>query len=339
MMRTPNSPLWALVLALSTLSTVTAPAFAAEPRAVLGQSVIDVGTVSRGDKVEQTFRIRNEGEATLEVTDVKPACGCTVVDFDSRIGPGGTGELVATLDTKGMRGPVAKTVQVFTNDPRNPRLELVLKADVRSYVEAAPGYARFLAVRGKGAETMTQTLWSEVPGEFAIRRARSPYGFIDVDVREASEEERVAGKEGRQWIVEIALDPMAPDGQFADFVTLDIDHPRLRQMRIPVSGFVRPVVTVLPRVADFGRKDPATNYSQVLELHNLGDAAVTLGDATSSVPGVIPSLETVEAGKLYRLKLTLDPSMPKGSFEGTVSIPTNSRLQPMVEIDVRGSAI
>ncbi len=327
------------VLSLAALLWIVATAAEAQPRAVLGESVFDVGTVPRGETVEQTFRIRNEGDQTLEITDVRPACGCTVVDYDAKIAPGEVGAVAASLSTKGLRGPIAKTIQVYTSDQRNPRLELVIKADVRAYVESDPGYARFLAVLGKGGEPIIQKVWTEETGEFRITKARSPHSFVKADFREATDEERVSSKSGRQWIVEISLDRNAPEGAFADFVTLEIDHPRLRQVKIPVSGFVRPVVAVLPRVADFGRKDLSKPQTQILEVRNLGDSAVTLGPIESTVAGLTSEIEVVEDGQHYRLKLTLDPSMPKGTFRGTLTIPTDNRLQPKVEIDVRGSVL
>ncbi len=335
-MRRRSITLIATLFALVTGGVGTA---GAQPRAVLGQSVVDVGIVSRGETVEQTFEIRNDGNETLELTDVKAACGCTVASYDDRIAPGATGQLAVTLSTKSLRGPTAKSVQVFTSDPRNPQLDFVIKADVRAYVDAEPGYARFLAVRGKGAEPAKQIVWSEEPGDFQVNSARTPLGFVDVEVREATDDERLSGRPGRQWVVEVSLDRNAPEGGFADFVMLDISHPRLRQMKIPVSGFVRPVVAVLPRVADFGRRDPATARTQVLEVRNLGDTAVSLGEVTSSITGVVPKLEVVEEGQRFRLELTLDPDMPKGGFSGKVTIPTTNALQPLLEIDVLGTVL
>ncbi len=110
-------------------------------------------------------------------------------------------------------------------------------------------------------------------------------------------------------------------------------------MKIPVSGFIQPVVAVLPRVADFGRKDLSTPHSAILEVKNLGKVDVTLGEAATTVAGLVPEIEVVEEGRIFRVRLTLDPSMPKGDFTGTLTIPTSSRVQPEVEVDVRGTIL
>lgn len=330
-----HATLPALTLALA---GVAAPALA-QPRAVVREPMVDVGQVIRGDDVEHTFAVANEGDQTLLITEVNPTCGCTVVDYSQQIAPGASGRIVTTLSTKALRGPVAKTISVYTNDARNPQIELVIKASVQAYVEAEPGYARFLAVFGQGAEPLRQVVFSEQPGELVVKNATSPYPFVKVKVSEAAEEERLSNRSGRQWLVEMSLAADAPVGAFADFVTLDLSHPRLKRLRIPVSGFVQPVVAVLPRVADLGRQELSRPRTTFLEVKNLGRPALTLGSVTSTVRGLQTQVEVLEEGKLYRLRLTLDPGMAKGDFRGTLTIPTSSALQPQVEVDVRGTAL
>lgn len=329
-----------LSLSLAALVFALAAAAQAQPRATVRESVFDFGVVPRGDSAEHTFRIANEGDESLEIVEVKPTCGCTIVDYDRRIEPGASGKLVATINTKGLRGAIAKSIEIYTNDSRNPQIDLVLKANVLAYVEATPGYSRFLTVLGQGADPIQQTIYSDEPGELIVTGVRSPYPFIKVKFSEATDEQRLEGKEGRQWVVETRISRDAPEGGFADFVLLTLDHPRLQRLKLPVSGFVRPVVAVLPRVADFGRKELKSKPQvAILEVKNLGKPNVTLGEVESDVAGLTPEVEIVDEGRLFKLRLTLDPSMPKGDFRGTLTIPTSSALQPVVEVDVRGTII
>lgn len=52
----------------------------------------------------------------------------------SRLNPGERGIINATVSTTGRSGPMAKAVVVRSNDPKNPVVTLVLKADVRKSV-------------------------------------------------------------------------------------------------------------------------------------------------------------------------------------------------------------
>lgn len=316
-----------------------AGAVSAAPQAVLEESIHDAGTVARGASVEHVFTIGNEGDEPLEIVEVQPTCGCTVADFDRQIAPGRSGRVAVVVDTSKLKGAVAKSIRVLTNDAEAPEITLVVKANVRAYVEVDPGYARFLTVLGRGGEPAEQLVWQETEGDFVVEEARSPLRFVDVDVREATGGERRDGRPGRQWVVTISLAANAPAGAFADYVTLRTSNPRSREVKVPVSGYVRPVVSALPVALELGARDLTEPYEAIVEVKNLSGGRIDLGTATVDVPGVEARLEPVVEGTTYRLVVTLGAGVPKGPFAGKVTIPTSSRVQPLVEVDLRGTAL
>jgi hypothetical protein len=329
-----------LALRLAAALLALSPAgLAAQPRADVVEPVVDVGVVDRGEEVPHTFEIRNAGDAPLELVEVKPTCGCTVAEYDRTIAPGASGHVRAVVDTAKLRGPIAKTVRVFTNDAAAAEIELVIKLDVRSLVEVDPGWARFVTVLGEPVEPSRQLVWAESGGDFEVLDVRSPYRFLEASFREAREDERRSGREGRQWVVELELEPGAPLGPLADYVVVRTSHAEASEIRIPVSGFVRPVVAVVPAAVEFGRKDLAEPAQAVLELTHLAQGSLTLGEVTSSLAGIEASLEPLQAGRRYKLVVTMRPGMAKGPFAGTLTIPTSSRAQPVLSIDVRGTVL
>lgn len=309
---------------------------AARPKAVVREAVKDLGDVNRGQRITHEFVVRNEGASVLEITEVKPSCGCTVANYDRTVAPGETGAVRASLDTSSFKGAIAKSVRVFTNDPLNPQLQLVIKANIRSQVEVDPGYVRFIAVHGEPQKTSVQTLWSGEKPDLLVRSVESPYPFVRAAVREASEGERRPEVAGRQWQIEVQLDPNAPVGPMADFLLVTTDHPQLKTVRIPLSGFVRPVLSVTPRIADFGRRELDEPQTASLEIRNLSSAAVDLGGVSVDLEGLEAEIESLEAGRLYKVLLTLKPGMPKGDFQGLVTITTSSDRQPSIEVSVKG---
>ncbi len=314
------------------LLLAAAPAAAAGPQAVADQPVVDVGDVRRGEAVRHTFFIRNRGDAPLLLTEVKPTCGCTVAEYDRTIAAGGRGQVAAVVETESFSGPIAKAITVFTNDPGNPRISLVVKANVRQPVTARPGYARFVTVQGKRVEPSTQVVAAADRPELQVIGVRSPYPFVTASHR------RLEGEAGR-WEVRLELDPGAPAGPLADYVVVRTDHPEQPELRIPVSGLVRPVIAVTPRVADFGRRELAEAQTKSLEVENLGEALVELTEVQSDVEGVEAEIEPVEDGRRYRVRLTLLPGLPKGEFEGVLTLRTSSERQPEVQVPLRGTVL
>ena len=132
-------------IAVLVLAAVAVPGIAiAQPSAQPLEPVKEFEIVPKGNKIHHTFEIKNGGDATLELTAVKPACGCTVTEFDQFIQAGQVGRIRATVATDNFNGMIAKTIAVFTNDPDNPKIQLTIKADIKPYLGSNPGYARYV---------------------------------------------------------------------------------------------------------------------------------------------------------------------------------------------------
>ncbi len=317
------------ILALSFV-LVALPAIAAAPRAVVEKPVVDVGKVKKGEPIRHEFVIRNAGDAPLEISEVKPSCGCTVAEYDKVIAPGATGRVKMVVETDSFGGGIAKSVTAFTNDVTNPRLNLVVKAIISEPVVARPGYARFMTVHGQPADPNVQTVSATDGSEIEVLSVASPYSFLEATHRR---------EEDGAWRVELSLDRGAPVGSLADYVVVTTNHPEQRQVKIAVSGLVRPIISVAPKVADFGRRELVEPQSKSLEVKNLGTPDVEVTEVTSDVAGLEAEFEAVEEGRHYRINLTLTDALPKGDFEGSLTIKTSSARQPVVEIPLRGTVL
>lgn len=326
-------------LGLLGLAVMAAPATAQGPRAVPVEPIHDAGMVIRGEAIEHSFAIKNEGGAPLELRSVEPSCGCTVAKFDRTIAPGERGRVHAVVETQSFRGPIAKSIAVFTNDKDNAQIRLVIKAHVRPVVESKPVYARFMTVVGEKREKSEHLLWSTQGPDLEVEKVVSPYPFLKATVAEAESDEKYSQGGDRQWKLTLTLADDAPVGPLADFVEVHTNNSDMDVFKLPVSGYVRPVLAVTPQRADFGRRDLEEPYEAALEIRNLGSAEVSLTAVASSVPGLESEIEEVEAGKIYMLRLTLTPAMSKGPFEGKIEIQTTSTLQPKVEVDLRGTVL
>lgn len=322
------------------LSLLMTPGLAlAQPRAVAVEPVVDQGVVNRGTRIRHRFEIRNEGDETLTIREVQPACGCTVAEFDRAIEPGETGAVNAVVDTSDFRGPIAKGITVFTTDPENARFTLTIKANVRMQIESKPGYARMIVVQGEPTEPLRQWLWASEGPPLQIESVTSPVPYLSVTHRQAAAEERKSGGADRQWLVDLKLADDAPVGPVAGNVIVRTNHPRQPELRIPVSGFVRPVISVKPRAADFGSFELTQAMVAVLELQNLGSGQISITSAETEMAGVALEIVEGEPGRRYEVRVTLEPGMATGSFEGLVKIGTSSKLMPTIEVPLKGTVL
>jgi len=103
------------------------------PKLVLQQSSFDFGDIKQGEKVSHTFVLSNGGGDLLTITDVKASCGCTAATpEDHELAPGQSTNLVVTFNSAGRMGKQSKTVRIYSNDPENPEMALVITGNVVS---------------------------------------------------------------------------------------------------------------------------------------------------------------------------------------------------------------
>lgn len=104
----------------------------AKPRLVIEETSFDSGDVAPDTPMIHDFLVRNEGDAPLIIEEVRPGCGCSVADFDRTIAPGQTGKIsIAVKVYNEWSGQnVRKVAWVFTNDPLNPQLRLIMTGHV-----------------------------------------------------------------------------------------------------------------------------------------------------------------------------------------------------------------
>lgn len=333
-------------LTLVTLALLILPAASmlaqGAPRAVPVEPIKDFDIVAKGESIKHVFEIRNEGDAPLEITNVKPACGCTVARFDKVIAPGGVGKVHAVLDTSDFAGPISKSIAVFTNDKENPKLQLVMKAKVKPYIGVTPGFARYIYVQGEPIQPIVQTLWAQDGRDVEIVKVKSPYGHLNVSHRPAVGDERSDKSDGKQWRIEIALDQDAPIGALRHYVEIETNHPKQKQVKLPISGFVRPRQHVTPMEVDFGQlQGDALPLRRTFHFTNFITDKIELTKVETDVEGLVFEVRDSDRdpGYRFRLLMTLGPEAPRGELDTVVRIHTTDSKNPIVRVPLRGSIL
>jgi hypothetical protein len=331
--------------ATATTPAPAAPAAAAAPveppklpKLVVAEPIRDLGRVRRGERLEVVYALENAGEAPLEIRSAQPSCGCTVASFDDTIEPGAKGELRAHIDTANLEGALAKGITVISNDPAQPRTVLTMKFEVLADVRVTPSFARLLQVQSMPPATAKVHLWATEGPPLELGAVETPERWIVARARRAEPAERREEGPEAQWLVEVSLAPEAPLGPLTQTLTVLTNHPRQPEIELPLSGFVRPVLSTQPATADFGTlgRAAADPKQFVLKLFNFGADPVEVTSAATDLAFVRVTIEPDEPGRRFRLRLALDPAAPKGRFEGTLAVVTTSPVLPRLEVPIRG---
>ena len=315
------------------------------PRLTIVDPIKDFGTVPKGQKLDWSFEIKNTGTSDLEIIAAKPTCGCTVADFDKVIKPGATGKLSAHVDTTNFAGPISKGVTVESNDPTAPTAQVTLTAVVKPYVEAYPaGFVRFNMLQGD-TEKQSVVLYSEEDDPFEIVKIESPQDWIRVDSKKA-EGESVVPKIGKAGQAQYKLDitvggPDTKLGPIAEKVHVITNSKHQPEYWVSVSGVVRPTYRVEPTAINFGEvapMDTAATRVVTLRSNNLkAPETFTVTKAESGVAGVTAEFKPTDKKGEYEVTLHVDKNAKPGALDGKVMISTNDKVNPVIEIPIKGT--
>jgi len=313
----------------------TQAASEAKPAIDVPEKIKDFGVVTKGEKIRAVFEVRNNGQAPLEISQVRPTCGCTVADFDRTVPPGGKGKIVAEVDTSDFTGPISKAVLVFTNDPAAPNLTLVVKADVQSFIDVLPrGFVRFNVLQGEAAEEKVVLVPSQ-PTDFKVLGVETGGGPFTASFRKLEGKDAIEGRNQAQWEVTFRVPANAPEGTFNQKVTVKTSAEKAPAVLVTVTGVVRPIVQVIPPTVDLGQVPNDAPVGRVLMLINNRpnhELQITSAKANSDLFDV--EVTPLQPGQRYQVKVELKPGAPKGAHKAAVVVETNDPTRSRIEVPV-----
>lgn len=92
------------------------------------------GEVEAPGSVTRDFYFSNQGDAPLEILEVKNGCGCLSVSYDPIIPAGGEGHIIISMkiypEWNGRE--ISRTTWVMTNDPLNRQIRLTTTAKAKA---------------------------------------------------------------------------------------------------------------------------------------------------------------------------------------------------------------
>lgn len=107
---------------------------------IIGGDTYDWGDVKPiQSPIKTKIKLKNVGNAELNISNVKPGCGCTTAPLDkSKLKPGEEATLDVSLRISGYNGHVTKSIRITSNDKDHPTQLLWLKCNVIRDIQILP---------------------------------------------------------------------------------------------------------------------------------------------------------------------------------------------------------
>ena len=107
---------------------------------IIGGGTYDWGEVKPKDSpLKANIKLTNIGNKKLKIKNVKTSCGCTTAPLDKKeLKPGDTTVMRVKLNVGSRKGNVQKSITITSNDPKQGRKILFIKANVSVELELSP---------------------------------------------------------------------------------------------------------------------------------------------------------------------------------------------------------
>lgn len=326
-----------LPLLLTLLALLPRPASAADPLSGLmkgpviriDQRTVDFGRIPQHASRAQTFTFRNDGTEPLRILKVTPDCGCTLAEpADTVIAPGGSSSLRVVFNSGEYEGDLRKVVILETNDPAEPRIDLLFLVHVAPEVEITERILDFGPVRLGGTASLTSIFKAQPGVPFTVRTPVGAEEFVTWTV--APDPSTGPGA----WKAEAHLRPDAPLGRFNVRVEVPYSHPNATGDRISVRGFIHSYFRPVDSGITFGSSKVGDKLTRTLRLKAEGPGGFAITAARPSVPWLAASFRP--DGNDYLLTVALNAKDPV-RFREKVTLETTDPEQPEIVIDVKGT--
>lgn len=287
----------------------------------------DFGRITPDRKVAAKYHVTNTGNAYLNITQVRPSCGCTYTMLGKwSLAPGEGTEIEAMFDPKGLKGGVRKSIEVVSNDPKTPAVSLTLEADVVQEIMPSVESVYFFQAP-RSATTRSQIRYASGNGE--------PVQIVDVKAPGAPFLSFAYRAEGKDLVMEVALDGRkVPAGQTrgVEQATVRFTNPRMNQLPLNIQWDLKAAIQASPLELVF-QDAPGKELRQKLTLKQAEGRAFRVTGSRPSLQGLrVEGLN--QKGSTVELTVVLPSSLKAGRYSEVLALQTDDPDQPELTVRV-----
>ena len=342
----------------------------AQPEIKFENTTYDFGKIKEeGGKVTGKFIFTNVGNEPLELTNVRPGCGCTAANYTKgAIAPGEKGYIEATYNPYNRPGAFNKNIRVTTNEPKfledekaTPHMIFIkgevikrppTEFEVAGYNKTS-GMVRIkepdVAHNMLNSETVTDTFYfrnfwtqpvsikldkpaeyiSEVYRSFGAELQPKQEGFI---VLKYDASKRNAFGQQKDQFAFTTNDSIEPVKRVHYAVNIKEDFSKLTPKQLKNA----PVSEVSATAIDFGDMQKNASKTETITIKNTGKSPLIIRklDVSNSLYTVRANMMEVPAGATAEITVNFKAPNRNSTQSASVDIVTNDPANPVRTIPI-----
>ena len=292
---------------------------------------LDVGVIANNEIYRTPFKVFNRGKAPLKVSDVRTNCACTqgIVPGECvTIPPGGESYIeVAVLPNRIPGFYSKKTLTIFSNDPKEPSIEVHVIAAIDPEFELEPEVIDFGEVqKGQSPEAVMvfrqlaeQSIEVNEVTEFGQDPEDSGPGALELSF--VARPESVWRRPGKaEYEITVGLSPSLSPGPFTRYFKILSTVKRVPLMRCKAKGSVIAFYSVdpaLPRRLMLQKTPPEAKTASATATVT-ADRPIELTDIQTDSPLLVVSPRQGESPQVAHLDVSMVPGAPPGRLDAVL---------------------
>ena len=320
-------------LGQTTVSSVAAPttslSIAPAPKIQFAETTYDFGRVDSGEAVTHDFVFTNIGTATLEITGVRPGCGCTTAgDWDRRVEPGRTGIIPLQFNSGAFSGKVSKPATVTCNDPGQSIVVIYITGTIWKPFEVTPPMAVF--------NVSSEAKDSEVRVVHIVNNSDEPITLSDLYCARPFQANLKTVEPGKEFSLEITATPPFTTNSTAVPITLKTSSPKMAEIKVSAYVVIKQPVVVAPSQILLPAGPLTDPVRSVVMIRDDGTNSLVLSDADVNIAGADVSVAETVRGRMFNLTVNFPAGLEiRPDQKAEVTVKSNHPGFPLIRVPVR----
>ena len=256
-----------------------------------------------------------------------------MVQSDRTIPPGGKGHITLQIETKDFNKRIRKTANVFSNDPKNPKLTIVIAGNLWVPILVS---ANRVILRGLVQEDITNTVMikgqKQKPLELEVN-FMSPGDKATVELHKQSEDGGFAA---------VFKNILKDEGFYVGELKLKTNYADHPEIRIQIMGAIQHLVAARPKMLTFGRV-AANTLSSTDGFVRIHEVMVSLTQNDNLIiekvamekPLFTAEQEELEPGRRYKIRVKpISERLTNGLNTDLLKIHTNIEHYEIIKVPV-----
>jgi len=261
----------------------------------------DFGSVPRGQILMHPFRVVNNTQQPVHISNVRVSCGCTSARaLQPWLQPGQETAIVAQMDTNRFLNTKTVTIFVTFDQPRFEEVRLWVIANSREDVMFNPDNIAFGQVkRGSEPESKINITFLGNP-QTQLMEIKSESNYVQPTVKELR---RNSGETVYEITANLRKD--TPAGRWYTDVWLKTNNPAMPRLRVPVTVEVVSALSVSPNTVSLGQVKAGTESDRRVIIRGVRPFRITGITGTDGQVQVRPTAN--DSKMVHVLTVTLNP--------------------------------